>query len=186
VKHRNSSDWRKILLVVALGVFMVAPQTLASDNWQYFEEIAESGTVLEVKTNAAQLKLGEPLKITVDVPTAGYLNVVAIGPDDAPSVLFPNSYHQDNAVLPLPLVIPTPKMPFELRATPPIGKVLLVAVLTTEPVNLFEQLGGDTSGQRAFEALKVLQTAVLNRKSLRSSLYTGQAVVEVCEFDCAP
>lgn len=96
------------------------------------------------------LRVGEKLAFSLDVPRAGYLNVVNVNPQDEATVLFPNAYHpRDNKVAAGRLEIPTDDMAFDLVAREPLGESVTVAFLTAKPVNLYQDTlrGRDRSGK---------------------------------------
>jgi hypothetical protein len=64
------------------------------------EEAAALAGGLAVRLNKSSLRDGDLLVVTVDVPSAGYLNVVSVGPDDVPTVLFPTAITATTALPP--------------------------------------------------------------------------------------
>ena len=68
----------------------------------------------------------------------GYLNVITVDSMDNATVLFPNRYHSDHAVTKGDFAIPTTKMAFELPASEPVGPTLVVAFVTSDPINFYE------------------------------------------------
>jgi uncharacterized caspase-like protein len=111
-------------------------------NWQSAEEVVRQGGALKVVLNARTHREGEKLQVSVEVPSEGYLNIVSIGPDDVPVVLFPNGINKENKVSPGQLVLPTPQMKFDLVAQKPYGSSMVVAFLTREPINLYQTAEG--------------------------------------------
>lgn len=112
-------------------------------NWRDAEEVVRRGAPLKISLNSRAHREGEKLLVAVDVPSEGYLNVLSIGPDDVPVVLFPNGFNQDNRVSPGQLTLPTPQMTFDLEARKPFGVSMVVAFLTKEPINLYQSAEGD-------------------------------------------
>ena len=94
-------------------------------------------------------------------PGGGYLNVVTVDSQDNATVLFPNHYHMDNAVLEGPLSIPTEAMAFELPAAEPLGPTLVAAFLTQDRINFHEQTtdGRDADGNITVEFTTLSPTA---------------------------
>ncbi len=82
--------------------------------------------------------------MTVDVPRAGYLNVINIDAQDNPIVIFPNEFYKNNKVSAGRVTIPQ-NMGFSLPAGEPYGPTLLVAFFSEKPVNLFESAEGKRS-----------------------------------------
>jgi len=131
---------------------------------------------LEVTSNKPALRKGEALVLTIVLPRSGYLNVVSINAAGEPTVLFPNQVHSDNRVEAGTFKLPTPQMPFIVRAVAPFGSSLVAAFLTQEPLNLYStgeqarDAAGDLVGQFA-------QWSPVGRE-LISALGTKSLVVE--------
>jgi lysozyme len=101
-----------------------------------------SGLKVTAKPNV--LRDGDALVLDIDLPRAGYLNVISINPAGEPTVLFPNQVQSDNMVEAGRFIFPSPEMGFEVRAAAPHGESRVAAFLSSEPLNL--RLNGD--GQR--------------------------------------
>jgi GH24 family phage-related lysozyme (muramidase) len=105
----------------------------------------ESATRLArgLKLNATPnvLREGDALVLDVDLPHAGWLNVISINSAGEPIVLFPNQVQSDNKVEAGRFSFPTPAMGFEVRAAAPHGESRIAAFLSSEPLNLY--LNGD-------------------------------------------
>lgn len=109
----------------------------AGPHWQRLRALAASRRVLEVRANRTRFALGETLELTLEVPFDGWLNLIAVDARDSSTVLFPNRRDRAHRVTAGPLRLPGTR-PFSLPAVPPAGPVLLVAVLTAEPLDLYE------------------------------------------------
>lgn len=120
-------------------------------NWKEAEEVVRRGAPLRISLNSRAHRDGEKLQVAVDVPSEGYLNVLSIGPDDVPVVLFPNGFNQDNRVTPGQLTLPTAQMKFDLIAQKPYGASMVVAFLTKEPINLYQSAEGDRDSKGALK-----------------------------------
>lgn len=107
--------------------------------WNQALDIVRQSGPLSIKPGKSAYVIGEALTLTVDVPRAGYLNVVSIDARDGATVLFPNRHEANNRVGAGRVVLPTPQLPFDLRASRPDGPNLLVAILTDKPVDLYRQ-----------------------------------------------
>ena len=92
---------------------------------------------LTVRTNRASLREDEPLMLRIELPRAGYLNIVNIDAAGVPTVLFPNRVQADNRVAAGTFTLPGPGMGFEIRASAPFGQTTVAAFLTQEKVDLF-------------------------------------------------
>lgn len=120
--------------LIARPLSLVPAASLRSDLLQ----IAGTGAKLTVTTNQQQYALGErSLKVTVDVPMEGYVNVVTVDPNDKAVVLFPNRFNTDNRVKSGALTLPTPQMSFDLEAQGPVGEHLIIAFWTPHELNMY-------------------------------------------------
>jgi hypothetical protein len=99
-----------------------------------------------------QLKEEQLLNFSVNVPTAGYLYIVSVGPTDNVTLLFPNEYVEDNKVTAKTVVFPEPGK-FVLRAKAPLGKTMLAAFLTPSPINWQDQAFGNKDDTGKVNAL---------------------------------
>jgi lysozyme len=168
---------RGLLPWVIIGSLVLAPPVLAAEQGaavdnarpasesfrRTTEEAAALAGGLAVRLNKSSLRDGDLLVVTVDVPSAGYLNVVSVGPDDVPTVLFPNRHHSDNRVAAGAFGIPTEKMKFDLKATKPYGPTLVAAFLSTEPLDFYQ----DGAGERDVQGRMHEQFALLSASSRR-------------------
>jgi len=93
---------------------------------------------LKVTANKSALREGELLELTIEIPRAGYLNVVSIDPAGTPTVLLPNRVQADNRVEAGRFTLPGPQMQFELRSGAPFGSSLVTAFLTADKIDLAE------------------------------------------------
>ena len=106
--------------------------------WRRLEALAGRGVSMVVKATQKSYRLEDEVVFTIDVPHAGYLNVVNVGPEDNATVLFPNKFHRDNRVQKGLLTLPTDQMPFYFPAMKPVGDTLTVAFLTQKKVDMYE------------------------------------------------
>lgn len=116
--------------------------------WRKVEQLADGSGTVKLLADKQSFYEGDNLVLRIQVPEDGYLNIVSVGPDDVPTVLFPNQYHQDNRVTAGTVTLPTEKMNFDLATRAPYGANLTVAVVTKQPINLFQNADGnrDTKG----------------------------------------
>jgi hypothetical protein len=117
------------------------------------EEILRRSGPLQVTSNKPRLPVGELVEFEIDVPRAGYLNVIDVGPDDEPTILFPNGDHPDNRVEPGKIRLGSQQMNFDIRATEPAGPSLVVAILTEEAVDLRATASGPRSKDGSLTSL---------------------------------
>jgi lysozyme len=107
---------------------------------------------LKVSASKSTLRDGEPLVLTIEVPRAGYLNVVSVNPAGEPTVLFPNQSQPENHVEAGRFTFPTAQMTFEIRASAPYGESRIAAFLSTEKLNLYMNGDGDRTAAGALLA----------------------------------
>ena len=107
--------------------------------WRRVAGLIEGGTPLRIESNQSSYRLGDELRLTIEAPVDGYLNILTVGPDDKPVVLFPNAFDGQNRVTKGRFTWPTSTMNFAIQAQPPIGEALIVAVLTTTPRNFMDE-----------------------------------------------
>jgi len=92
------------------------------------------------------------LALTLDLPSDGYLNVIAVGADDSVTLLYPNYLQPDSRVkagrLALPGDVPAnngQQLYFPVAA--PYGKTMVLAILTKAPKNLYAS-AADANGNK--------------------------------------
>lgn len=163
-------------------LFLAATSSGRGPVWRKVEQLAEGGG-LRVLVDKKTYVEGDKMVMRVQIPEEGYLNLINVGPDDVPTVLFPNQFHQDNKVAAGTVSLPTEKMDFDLVARAPYGANLLVAVVTKTPLNLFQSADGErnTKGDvtESFGRLSeqgVAATRGFKAESRRSSDYRGGKV----------
>jgi lysozyme len=160
--------------------------------WHDAEQAVLLAEPMQVQLNKTELREGEPIVITVQLPQAGYLNVVAIGPDGVPTVLFPNRFVRDNRVRSGAFVIPPDGAAYQVKARPPYGPTHIAVFLSQDPVDLYatgERIGEvGAAAMSAFAQLSQAGRALLGRLGAKSfslpaqaaSLRAGKAVAQVC------
>ncbi len=81
--------------------------------------------------------VGEAVTFHARAERDGYLTLVDLGTDGTVTVLFPNPYDRDNRVRGgQEIVFPSPEMESEIRALPPVGRGLVRAFLTQQPLDV--------------------------------------------------
>ena len=127
----------------------LSPVQIARVNWNRLLQLDVSRQKLLIKVPDTQLRLGQALTLDIDLPYAGYLNIISIDPNDEVSVLFPNAWDKSNKVTAGHFYLPTKNMDFDLQLAEPAGDNLILAILTQRPVNLYLQTinGRDLNGQ---------------------------------------
>jgi hypothetical protein len=134
----------------------------SSDIWTKLEKLVEDADYkIEIDTNQNRsFKTGDLLVITCKIDRDGYLNIINVSPgDEKPTVLYPNRFHKESQVTAGTLVIPSSGDSFNLRTTPPSGDSLIVAFLTQEKINAYQDgKGGDlfkTMSEKSFRGFTV-------------------------------
>ncbi len=108
--------------------------------WQKLEGLVQkSSQQIKIRLNQSNFRLGDHMRMQVEIPYSGYLNVVNVGAKGKGTVLFPNQFHKQNRMQAGTLNLPTSKMDFDLVASRPVGPSLLVALLTSRPINLYKE-----------------------------------------------
>jgi len=137
--------------------------------WGILEGIANSsdGNIL-VSSNRSTYRLGQEIEISVEIPITGYLNIITVDANDQPLVLFPNKYHRNNKVR--KGTFNTSSMSFDYKADDPMGANLTVAIVTKEPLNLYEKssFGRNNKGEVTTDIAGV-DAAGLKELRVRSS-----------------
>jgi hypothetical protein len=168
----------------ALKLIEDAPPASAGPNRQRLTElVALQGGKLKVTATAPKYSLDQPVQISVDVPFAGYLNVVSVDADDVATVIYPNRHQTQNTVQAGELRIPSEAMDFDLRASEPLGPTLVVAFLTSAPLNFFNETldQRDSQGRITvdFPELSHTATRAIRVAPREARSYGGQLEIEV-------
>ncbi len=125
-------------IFVAAGASPPPPE----DMWTRLEDLVEKADyTVEVQTNKDQFQVGEKLRIICKVQRGGYLNILNLSPGDKEvTVLFPNKFRQENRVSAgATITLPGPQDRFDLRASPPTGKSLIVVFNTDAEINAYKE-----------------------------------------------
>ena len=121
----------------------VAESALGHDN--------PAGVRLEM-VPSSRVRLGEEMKLRVHSGRPGHLLLVDVDADEKVTPLFPNEYSERFGAgaeigAGRPVEIPTPYYGFKFIAREPVGRGILFAVVTEDPVSLDDLVSAD----RAFE-----------------------------------
>jgi metacaspase-1 len=101
--------------------------------------VAAQSNHFEITASSMKYAVDEPVKLTLTLPVAGYLNLVSVDAQDNATVLFPNHYQESNAVKAGVFAVPTPQMAFDLLAAEPLGPTLVVAFISADPINFYQE-----------------------------------------------
>jgi lysozyme len=149
---------------------------------------------LKVQAQKEAVREGEALVLQIQVPRAGYLNVVSINAEGVPTVLFPNQVQAENRVEPGAFTLPTPQMAFELQASAPFGPTTVAAFLTQTPLDLHAggegaALAGNALGPFARwsvvgrDVINALSTQSWAQSGLNTRMAAGMTTVLTCAKD---
>ena len=105
--------------------------------------VAQQPQHIDMTASNTQYAVNEPVKLTLKIPADGFLNVVSVDSKDNATVLFPNRYQQSNAVSAGAFTFPTPQMAFDLLAAEPTGPTLVVAFLSSDSINFYQDTVDD-------------------------------------------
>lgn len=148
------------------AVARVATSAASHTFWRIAEDAAMLAGGLSVQLDKTFHREGEAMVVRIDIPRAGYLNVLSVGPDDVPTVLFPNRHHPDNRVSAGSLTIPNAQMTFELKAMPPDGTTLVAAFLSREALDFYQNGDGERDGEGAMQD-PFARLSIVSRNQLR-------------------
>lgn len=168
---------------LAEKVIRIAPAEQAKPLWdETFQLARQASETLTIQTKE-ELTEGDLISMEIEIPHAGYLNVINVGPTDQATLLFPNKFDQNNKVEVQTFKLPTAGK-FVLRAKAPLGKNLIAAFLTQAPIDLQQSALGnkDVNGQltKTFGQLSLASTRALGRnKSSAASYAAGYRIVQI-------
>lgn len=126
--------------------------------WNQLIEVVENAEQpLSFSMNQQRFKIGDFLEISLRVPADGYLNILNVSPgDDRVTVLFPNRYRPENRVSAGERIsIPDDSDDFDLRASKPFGRSLVVAVHSDTPVNAYRDAGQGAAVFRSLDPAEI-------------------------------
>ncbi len=116
----------------------------------FYAKLVESARPMSTQTLNQQMNIGDELELALDVPEAGFLNILSIDSSDQTVALFPNRHHRDNRVEPGLFHLPTAEMDFAIQAQPPAGATSIIALLTQEPIDVFALEGQSAEAESVF------------------------------------
>jgi len=138
---------------------------------------------LDLMASKTQFAVNEPVKLTLKLPADGYLNVVSVDSKDNATVLFPNGIQQTNNVSAGSFTFPTAQMAFDLLASEPLGPNLVVAFLTSDPINFYQDTVEDRDAaghiKLDFVSLSHNATRAIRVAPRKSEIYAGQLDVQI-------
>jgi metacaspase-1 len=164
---------------------VAAPGSDGPNRKRLLELAAAQPQHFELTASKAQYAIDEPVTLSFAIPAAGYLNVVTVDAKDNALVLFPNRYQQDNAVTAGAFTVPTPKMGFDLLASPPTGPTLVVAFVSSEAINFYQETADDRDENGFikvdFSSLSPSATRAIRIAPRNSQRYAAQLQLQIAE-----
>ena len=136
--------------------------------WQDLRNMVENAAhPLTLSLNQRRYRLGENLVVLCQVQQSGYLSIISlVRKEQEATLLFPNRFQQDNRIKTAGTIqIPARGAPFTLPARPPEGEVMLIALLTDQPLNL-----RGNNIQSVNQLFAALQTSTLRSLTLVDGL----------------
>jgi metacaspase-1 len=145
--------------------------------------VAQQPQHIDLTASKTQFVVNEPVKLTLRLPADGYLNVVSVDAKDNATVLFPNGIQQTNNVSAGSFTFPTAQMAFDLLAAEPLGPNLVVAFLTSDPINFYQDTveGRDAAGhiKLDFVSLSHNATRAIRVAPRKSEIYAAQLDLQI-------
>jgi hypothetical protein len=159
------------------------PVARAPNRERLLELAAAQRRQFKIRTARDAYALEEPVKLDMTLPAGGYLNIVTVDADDTATVLFPNKLHQDNAVPAGRFSFPTADMRFDLLASEPLGRNLVVAFLSADPINFYQETLEDRDEKGNikvdFPSLSNTATRAVRNAPARDAVWAGQVEVQI-------
>jgi hypothetical protein len=154
------------------------------------ELVAQQPQHIELTASNSQYLVDQPVKLTLKLPSDGFLNVVSVDSKDNATVLFPNGLQPGNAVSAGTFSFPTPQMTFDLLAAEPIGPTLVVAFLSSDPINFYQDTveDRDEAGHIKvdFPQLSHTATRAIRVAPRRQDIYAAQLELQILPAAAQP
>jgi len=113
-------------------------QVQAGPVWQALETLMnKSRQTFNISAQRDTFMINDFMDMTLDIPWSGYLNIIEVGEDDQPTILFPNQHKSINQVKKGQMNFPPLDAMWGFQANK-IGRSLTVAFLSTHPINLYQ------------------------------------------------
>jgi metacaspase-1 len=145
--------------------------------------VAAQSNHLDITPSKTHYALNEPVKFSLNLPTGGYLNIVTVDARDGATVLFPNRYQESNAVKAGLFQLPTAQMSFDLLASEPLGPTLVVAFLSSDAINFYQETldNRDDNGNinADFASLSHAATRAIRVTPRKNETWGGQVEMQI-------
>jgi hypothetical protein len=145
--------------------------------------VAQQSQHIDMTASNSQYVIDEPVKLAFKIPADGFLNVVSVDSKDNATVLFPNGIQQGNAVSAGAFTFPTAQMAFDLLASEPIGPTLVVAFLSSDPINFYQDTVDDRDEagniKLDFPSLSHTATRAIRVAPRKKDIYAAQLELQI-------
>ncbi len=143
----------------------------------------EAKVSVSLTLNKRRFRVGDPLILTCETRSAGYLNIINVGQGEQEAVvLFPNKLHPDNRVeANAKMTVPSQSDPFELRAQPPPGKSMIVVFFTRENINAYKMDNRGDTGHFAMLSDRFLERLRKTKEKTPHGFGAVKIITEVYE-----
>jgi hypothetical protein len=144
----------------------------ASGNTELFDRfINKRHFAVEIKSKKGAFSLGERIEFTAKSSKNGYLNIIELDPAGNIVVLFPNEFSRKKNIANKIKAWQDIKVPgsiggFKFNAIEPVGTSRVIALVTQEPLDLFEKGIGRITGR--FRSISNNDFKALKRSTLRA------------------
>jgi hypothetical protein len=162
---------------------VTASATDGPNRKKLLDMVAAQSKRVEVVPAKTRYTVDEPIRLSLNLPAAGYLNIVSVDAKDGATVLFPNRFQDSNAVKAGPFQLPTTQMSFELLAAEPLGSTLVVAFLSSDPINFYTETLDDRDEKgnvtADFATLSHAATRAIRVAPRRNETFGGEVELQV-------
>ncbi len=167
----SSKGFNEGILMAAIleDLNSTAAPSATGTRWQQHERMVDNGKHLRISADNSSYALGQTMSMRIDIPHSGYLHVINISQQDEMILLFPNQFDRNNRVNAGQMVFPTDSMPFKFTANEPTGAQLVVALLTSEPLDLYSE--SNQAGRAIFAPMNSRSMGSMSRFTSRSGHY---------------
>lgn len=118
-------------------------------NLEYFKKVVGNSQFLVIiKSPKRTYEIEDKIIFTITSSKSGYLNILDIDPTGEIGLIFPNQLNSRNEIeAEMAVMIPGPKVgEFKFEAMEPIGESYVVAIVTEQCFNLYNEKVGTISG----------------------------------------
>lgn len=152
--------------------------------WQRLAQAARNNQSLNAWSDKQNYKLDDDIKFYVDIPKAGYLNVVTVDNQDNAVVVFPNQFKSNNKFKKGKLSLDrADTLGFEFYAMEPLGKSLTLFIVTEKPMDLYKKTaeGRDKNGNITAQIATLSANALkaVGVREGKSGIWTTKVITNV-------